>query len=403
MPVLPQPGDHYADFVLIDVLGVGAFAIVYKAVQKGSTDHVALKLSKEAIASEAAAIRALREVEILDRLTNEHVVRILDHGLGPDDRWYLVMELLRGQDLGTLHAFEHAMPVEQAISIVYQACLGLSEAHRTGIVHRDIKPRNLWVEPNGNVKVLDFGLARSWDRDSIISANATGGHMLVGTPHYAQPEQVESGKLTPASDVYSLAFLLYELLTGYTPLFPDEPCNQVRTRLAHDPLQWLAAHVDAPVIPLERYPAGAALPRDLRHVLHQSLAKHPAQRPGTAGEFATHLAWFLPPARGGWMGGQGLVLQETPAVGCARRFFLSAGSHRIGIGGCCEIELASDRLGWVYAIVYAEPGGPTRLRPVRNDGFVRLNGTPVHSEVWLEPGATLTFGRHQLAVLQSMG
>lgn len=398
MQGFPQPGDRYGDFRILEVLGVGAFALVYKVRSPLHDEPMALKLSKEPVISEAVALRALREIRILTGLSSPHVVKIYDHGLGPDERWFMVMELLRGQDLSTAHDLDHPMDFLDAVRVIYEACLGLEEAHRAGIVHRDIKPRNLWVTPSGSIKVLDFGLARSWGGDSIVAANATSGHVLVGTPHYAQPEQVKTGKLTPASDVYSLAFLLYELLTGRTPLFADRSCSKVRTRLANEPLQWLSAHVKSAVVPLEHYPEGQRLPEDLRTLIHRALDKDPAQRPVTAGEFANRLAWMLPPRLGGWCGAAGWVLEHEDAPGYTRRVLLPRGVHRIGIGPCCDVRLADDHVGWVYAQLEWQASELPVLHPVRRDGFITLGSVPVQASTVLSPPLELRFGAHVLRI-----
>lgn len=402
MEGFPQPGDRYADFRILEVLGVGAFALVYKAKHPAHDEPVALKVSKEPVVSEAVALRALREIRILSGLSSPHVVKIHDHGLGPDERWFMVMELLRGRDLSASHDLDEPLPPNEAVRIIYEACLGLEEAHRAGIVHRDIKPRNLWVTPTGSIKVLDFGLARSWGGDSIVAANATSGHVLVGTPHYAQPEQVKTGKLTPASDVYSLAFLLYELLTGRTPLFADRRCSKVRSRLANEPLSWLTAHVKSPVVPIDHYPEGQRLSDELKELIHRCLDKDPNQRPCTAGEFANRLAWLLPPECGGWQGASGIVVEYDDSPGYRRRVLLGAGVHRIGVGACCELQLAEDRVGWVYAQLHCSPPDEVVLRPVRTDGYVRVQGVPVSELTALPSPADLQFGPHALRVLGSI-
>lgn len=398
------PNEQYGEFKILDVLGTGAFATVYKVEHPSYAEPVALKLSKEPVSSETMALRALREISILRRLSNPHVVHIFDHGMGPDERWFMVMELLDGQDLSVGRDFDRPESPDEAVRIIYQACLGLDEAHRAGIVHRDIKPRNLWKLPSGDIKVIDFGLARSWEAsDSIIGADATGGHVLIGTPHYAQPEQVKSGHLTPASDVYSLGVVLYELLVGHTPLFADEPCNHVRRRLSNEPLRWLGAHVQQPVVPLEHYPAGRRLPEELRQIVHGTLAKAPEERPPNAATLAHQLAWVLPHELGGWKGVDGLVLEEITDGQRGRRFMVGPGRHRIGVGVCCDIELAPDRVGWVYAVIEWTPTRAVRLHPVRQDGFVRVDDEVTQRSVELRPGATIACGRHRLALRDRIG
>src|SRR5690554_1911266 len=211
-----RPGDHYDQFEIVRVLGKGSYARVFAARHPnypgGPGGLIALKLSRTPLTSETTAIRALREIRALQSLHNPHVVHILDHGMGSDERWYMVMELLEGCTLLEDHDFDIAMLPSEAIHLIYQACVGVDEAHRQGIVHRDIKPENLWIQQKTRqLKVLDFGLARAWDPSVTVGEQATVGHMLIGTPHYAQPEQVHSGVLTPASDVYSLGIVLYEL------------------------------------------------------------------------------------------------------------------------------------------------------------------------------------------------
>lgn len=373
---------------------MGTFAWVYRATSEQYPDPIALKISRDPVTDESTALRALREIRILSSLSNAHVVHVYDHGLGQDERWFLVMELLEGHDLGSGHDFDTPLAPHDAIRIVYQACLGLDEAHRGGIVHRDVKPGNIWMQRDGNVKVLDFGLARSWEGDSIVAANATQTHMLVGTPHYAQPEQVRGGKLTPASDVYSLAFMLYELLTGCTPLFADRKVSEVRRELEGQPLLWLGAHLERAPVDLGHYPEGEALPDMLRSLLAACLDKDPKRRPATAGELANRLAWVLPAELGGFGGGHGVVLQERrPGSAFPRRFLLGPGVHRIGLGECCDVELDQDTVGWIFAAVHWDGGDdPPVLVPRRNDGYVRLDGKSVSSPVRLRPGSELSFG-----------
>lgn len=398
-------GDHYEQFKLQRLIAAGTFAWVYAAESPNHSGLIALKLSKAAVTSEETALRALREVRILSSLKNPHVVHVYDHGLGSDDRWFMVMELLEGEELAACVDFDMPLPPNEAVRVVYQACLGVAEAHRAGIVHRDLKPGNLWRQHDGNIKVLDFGLARSWGQDSIIGANATKGHMLIGTPHYAQPEQVHSGRLTPASDVYSLAFMLYELLCGRTPLVPDKRVSEVRKSLEGQPLEWLSAHVDAPVVPIERYDEGADLDPRLRELLLSALAKDPAQRPRDAGEFASQLSWLLPVEMGGYQGAGGFVLEdEAQRQGSSvrRRFMLQLGQQRLGLGRCCDIPLGDDRVGWIWAIAHSEPQGPQgpniELESIRDDGFVRVDGHALRGKTSLREGAVVELGTHRLVL-----
>jgi serine/threonine-protein kinase len=164
--------------------------------------------------------------------------------------------------------------------------MGLREAHDRGIVHRDIKPANVFVDERVLVRVLDFGLARSWDGSSVIGHDATGSHMLVGTAHYAQPEQMKTMTLTPAADVYSLGMVFYELVTGCTPFVADRSVSDVAEEWRRVPVAWMQAHVSAEVVPPSRYLPDVSGFEGVEAVIVQALHKDPAKRPASARELA---------------------------------------------------------------------------------------------------------------------
>lgn len=287
-----QPGDRYGPFEILGVLGEGGFGCVYEVRDSRYPVPMALKLSHEVVTSAETAQRALREVAVLRSLTNPHVVRIYDAGLRRDGRIYVLMELLAGRPLDHWHDFDTPLPPPWVAHIIHQCCLGLVEAHDRGIVHRDLKPANIFITGNVVVRLLDFGLARSWGDDSIIGRNATQGRMLVGTPHYAQPEQLLTHSLTPAADVYSLAMLMYELLCARAPFVADRPVSEVIDMWNDNPLQWLRAHAQTPVVPLQRH-VGERVSPALVELTMQGLAKDPRARPTDARTFADrlHAAW----------------------------------------------------------------------------------------------------------------
>jgi len=287
-----KPGDRYGSFEIQEVLGEGGFGCVYRVRDPRYGVPMALKLSHDAVTDPATAQRALREVSILRTLTNPHTVNVYDAGLNRDGHIYVLMELLAGRPLDAWHDFDHPLSPAWAAHVIHQCCLGLIEAHDRGIVHRDLKPANIFITGNVVVRLLDFGLARSWGGDTIIGRSATVGNMLVGTPHYAQPEQLMTHALTPAADVYSLAMLMYELMSGYTPFVPDHPVSEVIDAWANNPLKWLHAHGQIPVVPLHRH-MGEGVSPALVELTMQSLAKDPRARPANARVFAERLqaAW----------------------------------------------------------------------------------------------------------------
>ncbi len=398
MPLELQPGDVYADHIeVLEVLGSGSFASVYKVRVPSHSEPLALKLTKDPVTGGDQAQRALREITILRSLTNPHVVRAYDCGLRPDGHIYMLMDYLDGQALDEWHDFGSPLQPAQAVTIVHQACMGLAEPHAKSIVHRDLKPENIYVERRGHVRVLDFGLARSWDGSPVIGVNATQTHMVVGTPHYTQPEQLQTRVLTPAADVYSLAMILYELLSAHSPFHGDMPLAAVKEELRDAPIRWLKCHQEAPVIPINRQPHCEDLPPALVSALSRALEKDPSARPPDAGVFANLL---------------GLVLHrdlDVPVAAKLRighpdgqvedRVFLP-GSYRIGSGDRCEILLAHDSVLRVHAVLEWS-GRPNRpqLRPIAGDGSVRLNGRSCVKPTLLAPEDEMAVGAFQLAVM----
>jgi serine/threonine protein kinase len=377
-----HPGERYGEFEILRPLGRGSYARVFAARHPNFAQEVALKLSRAPLTNETQAIRALREIRALQSLHNPHVVQILDHGVGTDERWYMVMELLEGQTLLEAHDFDVAMLPAEALHLIYQACVGLDEAHRQGIVHRDIKPENLWITRTGQLKVIDFGLARAWDPSVTVGEQATVGHMLIGTPHYAQPEQVHSGVLTPASDVYTLGMILYELLTGRVPFFPQEGWAHAVLRLAHKPVHWLSAHVKVEPTPIAEHPAALGFSPALRSIVHAMLAKQPEHRPATGGDVARQLAAIM-------AADYGLSVAARLHRADGEIELLIPGRHPLGGSSPGEPALAT--LDWLG------PGRDAIVTPLEH-GRCRVDGQPIERAVRLRDGATVEIGAQRLRI-----
>ncbi|MCX4246495.1 serine/threonine-protein kinase [Paraliomyxa miuraensis] len=370
-----RPGDRYGTYEILDVLGQGGFAWVYRVRANDLPQPAALKVSLEPVRDHATAQRSLREISVLRSLTNSHVVRVHDAGTDDDGHVFILMDELDGAQLDQWHDFDDPMPPGQALWVVHQACLGLAEAHARGIVHRDLKPENLWVEADQNVKVIDFGLARAWDSASTLGRGVTMSGILVGTPRYMQPEQVHGARLTPASDVYSLTTILYELLTGHTVYFADRPFSDVREALRDEPVEWIAAHVRASVVPLSHYPVGAALPESVHALIARGLAKDPGDRYPDARALGNALGQVLHYDLGAVLGA---TLRVTHPWGGHEDQLLLPGSHRIGTGAHCEVVLRGDELEEEEAVLeWAGPPDLPEVHALHDGGRVTVGGGPV--------------------------
>ncbi len=399
MPLELQPGDLYAGNIrVLSVLGAGAFACVYKVDVPGYSQPMALKLTKEPVTAGDQAQRALREITILRSLTNPHVVKSFDCGLRPDGHIYMLMEFLDGLPLDDWHSFEQPLPPAQSVALVHQVCLGLAEAHAKGIVHRDVKPENIFVEKSGHVRLLDFGLARSWDGSPVIGVNATKAHMVVGTPHYSQPEQLKTRQLSPASDVYSLGLILYELLSACSPFHRERSLKDIKHEFRKQPLMWLKCHAESPIVPLAEQPGCAGLPENLVRGVMRSLDKDPGARPPDAGALANILGYVLHRDMGVAVAANLKILhpgESTPED----RLFLP-GSYRIGSGERCEIKLRHDSVLRVHAVIEWS-GIPNRpqLRPITGDGSVQVNDKPIHKPVELGVHDEFSVGGFRLGLV----
>lgn len=398
MPLELQPGDVYAGNIrILSVLGSGAFACVYKVDIPGYEQPMALKLTKEPVTAGDQAQRALREITILRSLTNPHVVKSYDCGLRPDGHIYMLMEFLDGQPLDEFHDFDNPLPPAPAVTLMHQVCLGLSEAHAKGIVHRDVKPENIFVESSGRVRMLDFGLARSWDGSPVVGVNATMAHMVVGTPHYSQPEQLKTRQLSPASDVYSIGLILYELLSGCSPFHRERSLKDIKYEFRKQPLMWLKCHAESPIVPLAEQPGCEQLPENLVRGIMRSLDKDPANRPPDAGVFANILGYSLHRDMDVSVAANLKILhpgESTPED----RLFLP-GSYRIGSGDRCEIKLRHDSVLRVHAVVeWAGMPNRPQLRPITGDGSVQLNDKPIHKPVELDTDDEFCVGAFRMAL-----
>ena len=270
-------------YELQSVLGRGGMGVVYRARHTRLDRIVALKvLRRDFDVDGNAAKRFLREARAIAKLDNPNTVGIYDFGQTADGLLYFSMELLEGASLAQQLVDDGPLDCKQAVALMAQACNSLQDAHEKGILHRDLKPGNLVVvrdEDGGDLlKILDFGLA-TIGGDELEHLTTPG--MVCGTAHYSSPEQVMGEPLDPRTDIYSLAVVLFELLTGRPP-FAGQPLPKIVMAHMHD---------DPPMI--ADVAPDVEVPPGIEDVIRASLAKNPDERPQCAAEFAAALELAL--------------------------------------------------------------------------------------------------------------
>jgi serine/threonine protein kinase len=255
-----ETGSTFAGrYQIIEELGRGGMGRVYKVLDREVRGKVALKLIRPEIAADPAAIDRFRdELKTARGLSHPNICRVFD--LGRDgDRYFLTMEYVSGEDLKSMIAMSGQLGVGTALSIAKQVCDGLREAHRHGVVHRDLKPQNVQIDKGGHAKIMDFGIARSG-----AARGLTGAGVALGTPQYMAPEQVEAKPVDARSDLYSLGIILYEMLTGRVPFDGDTPLSVA-----------MKQKLERPRGPRELNPA---ISPDLGGLVLKCLEKDPAER-----------------------------------------------------------------------------------------------------------------------------
>jgi serine/threonine-protein kinase len=260
--------DHIGKYRVVGRIGKGAMGEVYKAKDPLLDRYVAVKTIAPALAADPDfKARFLREARSAAQLNHTNIVTVFDFG-EEDGITYMAMELLEGRDLKQV-VRSRDLRLGEKLSVMDQICDGLAFAHAKGVVHRDLKPGNIHLQPDGQVKILDFGLAR------LGASDMTKTGTVMGTPHYMSPEQVRGQKADTRSDVFSLGAVFYELLSHHRPFDADSVHGVLFQILEQEPE------------PIRKW--APEVPGALVRIVERALAKDPARRYADAGEMARAL------------------------------------------------------------------------------------------------------------------
>ncbi|RLC91404.1 MAG: Stk1 family PASTA domain-containing Ser/Thr kinase [Chloroflexi bacterium] len=309
---------------LVELVGSGGMAVVYKGVDTLLQRRVAVKVLREAFASDPAFLtRFQREARAAANLDHPNIVTVYD--VGQDgDRHYIVMEYVDGQDLKTLIRQKGHLSVDETLDIAIQVCAGVGHAHKASIIHCDIKPQNVLVTRDGRAKVTDFGIARA-----LSESGLTESETVWGSPLYFSPEQALGEPPSPASDVYSIGIMMYEMLAGAPPFQAEKPAALALMHMREEPPPLAARNPQ--------------VPPQLEWIIRKVLAKEPAARYRTASQLAHVLEEYR--ERGEQMTGwqpvaPGRLPPTLPPVDYTAEAEPSPASRA-----------ASDRLTWVLAVI----------------------------------------------------
>lgn len=298
-----QEARELGSYRLMHLIGRGGMGEVWRATHRMLARPAAIKLIKQEILGDPKSARAVvqrfrREAEASSFLQSPHTIRLYDFGETRSGTAYFVMELLDGLDLETLVRRHGPLPPERVIHVLRQTCHSLGEAHDRGLVHRDVKPANIYLCRLGReydfVKVLDFGLVK-YDRDqSVLDTIGTSAELTTGTPAYMAPEMANGEPVDRRSDLYALGCVAYWLLTGELVFKADTP------------LRMLIQHVQAVPLP-PGLRSGRSVPAELEQLVMRCLEKDPDRRPASADDIVEQLdrmengrRWTQTDARGWW-------------------------------------------------------------------------------------------------------
>jgi eukaryotic-like serine/threonine-protein kinase len=351
-PALARPRtlERIGRYRIVERLGKGAMGVVYAASDDLMDREVAIKVLMNDLEGEPdMRARFMREAQVAARLAHPNIVTVLD--IGEDDgRLFIVMERLRGLTLSECLK-QRQLTLEEKTAIMIQVCDGLAAAAAAGVCHRDVKPGNLFLEDDGGVKILDFGIAR------MTSSNMTSAGMIIGTPDFMSPEQARGEQTDERSDIFSAGAVWYLLLTGRKPFAASELRGVLDKVVSEDPL------------PLQPFEA----PPSLARLVHRALAKKPDERHQRFEDLAAHARRF---ERRYEAETSALAVSVHEKLEEVRRLFAEADR----LAAALELEPFTDLARWLRDLVAIHP-------VLEAKGIDAIRVAPLHRSTVEEAGA----------------
>jgi serine/threonine protein kinase/tetratricopeptide (TPR) repeat protein len=356
-------GQRIGPYRVLRELGRGGMGAVYLAERADGQfeQRVALKLIRRGMASDEILRRFLRERQILARLQHSNIARLLDGGLTADGQPWFAMEHVEGVAIKR-YADERRLTIDERVRLFVGICGAVRHAHEAGVVHRDLKPSNLLVTAAGEVKLLDFGIAKLLEEGEEEGRASTRTGVRLMTPEYAAPEQIRGEPITPATDTYGLGVVLYELLTGHHPYRegPRDTPAEVEHRICHQEPPRPSSRVGhAEAVSRARRTTPARLCRrlagDLDNIVLRALEQEPARRYASVDALSEDLRRHL--------AGLPVRAKRATTVYRARKF---GRRHRTGVAITMSAALA---LGGASALVFFQTDLPLRNPAMQGRSF----------------------------------
>jgi serine/threonine protein kinase/DNA-binding LacI/PurR family transcriptional regulator len=361
----PLIGKRIGGYEIVELIGYGGMANVYRATQTNMRRDVALKILSASLTKDANFVARFRlEVELVGKLEHAHIVPVYEHGITPDGLTYLTMRHIRGGNVQDMVGKQGGLPFDKIAVIIGQVASALDYAHKQGVVHRDIKPGNILLDEQGDAYLADFGLARTVDAKKRESSahKMTEPGSLTGTPIYLSPEQIKGETATERSDIYSLGVVLYEMLTGQTP-FDGSSVFTI-----------MQAHISEP--PPSPRKLRPEVPAEVDAVIARALSKEPNQRYANASALANAFAGALAGRRTTWT--RLPTLPDAPAKTSGVYQLLRQPRGLLGVGALAVLALLAVL---VLPSLFNQPANNNNTTALRSTAAANQSGTAAPTAV----------------------